>query len=220
MFLSFLSDASEEIPSLLIKLNEMLFELEEDDRILLPTHYLALLYELINKEFTNPHPLTLFSLYPFDDELRKIIEGYFKSKKYSTAISEALKKIKELLKEKARESGMDIIKIENLETKERIFIRELLNPRIPQNYQEKDPKKIPLRFSELKDKGELNFQEGVALLLEGAWTAFRHPEAHYPEDHLSRNLNPYESIAILILIDYLWKQIKEINFNQEWRKNG
>lgn len=201
---------SEYIPSLLVKLDKMFFILEEDNRISIPTQYLALLYEIISKELAGPHPLTIFSLYPFERELRRICEEHIKNKKYSTAISEALKKVKEILKEKAKESGMDPNKIKNLETKERIFIRELLNPRIPQNYRERDIEEIPIRFSELKDKGELNFQEGLALLLEGAWAAFRHPEAHYPENHQIRRLDPYEAIAILVLIDYLLKQIKKV----------
>ena len=201
------NELNENIPSLLTKLYKIFSMLEKCDRISIPTQYLSLLYHTINKELAYPHPLTFFSLYPFEQELREICKEYFKYEDYSTAISEALKKLIDLLKKKARESNVSHDKIKELEARERNLIRELLNPKIPQNFKKQEP---PIKFIELKTCSEESFQEGLALLLEGAWIAFRHPEAHQPKDHITRKIVPYDAIAILTLINYLWRRIKNV----------
>jgi len=152
----------------------------------------------------------MFSLYPFDEDIRKICDEYFKSEKYSITISEAMKKLLDFLKQCAMEMESDEEKIKKLESKERDLIRYILNTRIPQNFQNRSSEEILVKFVEqIDDLPKRNFQEGLALLFEGLWVAFRHPVAHCPENHEIRRLRPYEAISVLSLIDYLWKQIKK-----------
>jgi len=186
---------------------------DENNRILLSTQILSLLYEALNLQLHFPEPFFVFSLYPLEKELREACEDYIKNKKYSTAISEALKKLLDLMKKEAIKIGEEDIKREigKLETKDRELIRFLLNPRLPQNFKKRESKEIPLKFSkDVNNPPGKNIQEGLALMMEGLWVAFRHPEAHYPIDHEARKLDPYEAISILITIDYLWKQIKKV----------
>ena len=54
----------------------------------------------------------------------------------------------------------------------------------------------------------INEQEGLALITEGIFKAFRNPRGHKPEDHPLLEIGPYEALNQLIVIDYIWKRIE------------
>lgn len=178
------------------KINAMYLSIEDENgRLLLSTQNLALIYEAINIELKFPEPFFIFSLYPFEEEIRKVCEEYFKHGKYPSAVFQAVLKLIEFLKSK---TGID----EPSETK---LIRDIMKFKT----KEKKPSEVKLQFNEyLEYVSGKNEQEGLALIFEGIIKAFRHPKGHNPEDHELVKINPYEALAQLIFIDYLLKRVK------------
>jgi uncharacterized protein (TIGR02391 family) len=161
---------------------------------------LALLYEAITKEIKEPDPNMLFDLHP---EIKKIARDHFRNKKYSTAVFQAIQKLKELIE------GVTGLKDE-MEVE---LVRKAMNPKkvdkAKKKLVEKKAEEILIKFNQLKELSEKNEQEGLAQIAEGIFKAFRHPRGHKPEDHPLLELNPYEAIAQLMIIDYMWKRIEE-----------
>lgn len=87
-----------------------------------------------------------------------------------------------------------------------------MNPRkfVKRKTEWKEPEEIAVRFNEcLKELSGKDEQEGLALITEGIFKAFRHPKGHKPEDHPLLELNPHEALGQLIIIDYIWKRIEQ-----------
>jgi hypothetical protein len=60
----------------------------------------------------------------------------------------------------------------------------------------------------------------LALIAEGIFCAFRNPKGHKPEDHPLVNIDPYEALSRLIIIDYIWKRIEKAKINKKGNKNA
>lgn len=77
-----------------------------------------------------------------------------------------------------------------------------------------NPKNLIIQFNEFlfEDSGK-NEQKGLALITEGIFSAFRNPKGHKPEDHPLVEITPYEALAQLIIIDYIWKRIENAKIN-------
>ncbi|GIU68808.1 MAG: hypothetical protein KatS3mg002_0044 [Candidatus Woesearchaeota archaeon] len=163
---------------------------------------LALLFEALVVEINEPNPNMLFDIYPLHPEIKKITKDHFKNKKYSAAIFQAIQKLKELIENK---SGISKIS-------ENELVKTTMNPR-KHNCVGKPPQKnhkdITIKFNDYLDKIEgINEQEGLALITEGIFKAFRNPRGHKPEDHELLAIGPYEALDQLILINYIWRRIE------------
>ena len=158
---------------------------------------LALLYEAILREVTEPNPEMLFDLYPIHPEIKKITSEYFKHKKYATAVFEATKKLNEFIQNKTG------IRNKNESELVQATMKQIGNP-----------KKLIILFNDFlsEDSGK-NEQKGIALITEGIFSAFRNPKGHKPEDHPLVDITPYEALAQLIIIDYIWKRIESAKIN-------
>jgi len=176
-------------------------QVETEGNLLLSNRDLAFLYEATLNEIKTPNPTLIFNLYPFEDDLRKISEIHFKNKRYSSAVLQAILKLKEFIE---NISGISDPNEVNL-IRRTMAARELVNGR----YRNKNPEEIIIQFNEfLNQPSGRNEQEGLALIAEGIIKAFRHPRGHTPEDSPLLQITPYEALALLITIDYLWKRIK------------
>ncbi len=180
--------------------------LTTEDNSTLPSRNLALLYEAIINELNEPDPNMLFDLYPIHPEIKMIARDYFINEKYANAVFEAIKKLKEMIENKV---GLK-------DEKEVELVRKTMNPRKVVNHKLdwKRPEEIIIRFNDYLDEltGK-NEQEGLALIAEGIFKAFRHPKGHKPEDHPLLNITPYEALAQLIIIDYIWRRIEAAKIN-------
>ena len=170
-----------------------------EERAVISNRDLALLYEAISKEVSQPDPEMLFDLYPFHPEIKKIAYEYFKNKKYVAAVFEATKKLNEFIQH--RTGVMDKSEAELVQATMK---------------QIGTPEKLIIQFNEFlfEDSGK-NEQKGLALITEGIFSAFRNPKGHKPEDHSLVRLTAYEALAQLIIIDYIWKRIEKAKINIE-----
>jgi len=162
-----------------------IIETEEGEHI--SSRGLALLYESIIKEIEKPNPIMLFNLYPFSIEIREISKEYFKNKKYVSAVFEATKKLNEKIQ--------DLTGIRN--TSEAELVQSTIK-------QISNPKNLKIKFNSfLNEESGKNEQKGLALITEGIFNAFRNPKGHKPEDHPLVQIDSYEALAQLIIIDYI-----------------
>jgi conserved hypothetical protein TIGR02391 len=157
---------------------------------------LALLYEAISNQAQKPSPSILFDLYPLHDRIKKVSENLFRSGSYMQAVFEATKVLESAIKEKSciSKSG-------------RSLVQESMKKNNPQ-----------ICFSELKTQSEQDEQEGLKLITEGIFAAFRNPKGHEPEDTYWGNINPYEALDQLITISYILKRIETASQAQKERE--
>ncbi|MEO0158851.1 MAG: TIGR02391 family protein [candidate division WOR-3 bacterium] len=154
---------------------------------------LALLYEAVLAEIKEPNPNMLFNLYPFHPEIKKITQDHFKSKKYVSAVFEATKKLNEI--------------IQNLTGIKDKSEAELVQATMEQI---SNPNNLIIQFNDFlsEDSGK-NEHSGLALIAKGIFKAFRNPKGHKPEDHPLLEIEPYEALAQLITIDYIFKRVEK-----------
>ena len=165
---------------------------------------LTLLYEAVLKEIAKPDPEMLFDLYPVHPEIKKIAYEHFKHKKYVTAVFEVTKKLNEFIQHKTGIRDKNEAELVQATMKQ---IRNLEN--------------LIIQFNEFlsEDSGK-NEQKGLALITEGIFNAFRNPKGHKPEDHPLVEITPYEALAQLIIIDYIWKRIESAKINVKGGKHA
>jgi uncharacterized protein (TIGR02391 family) len=158
---------------------------------------LAMLYEAVCREASQPDPILLFEYFPLHPKVRAIAQDHFRNGKYVTAVFEACKKLNELIQEK---SG---VKDKNE--------AELVQATMKQI---NDPTKLKIRFNEVlhEDCGK-NEQAGLALICEGIFKAFRNPKGHKPEDHPSLHIEPYAALHQLVVVSYLMERVEEAHSN-------
>jgi len=175
---------------------------------------LTLLYEAVLRETAEPDPEMLFDLYPIHPKIKGITRDYFRNKKYTAGVFQAIQKLKELIESR---TGIKDKREVNL-------IRITMNPKKPEKCKLtwKKPKEIIIQFNSYLDElAGKNEQEGLALITEGIIKAFRHPKGHKPEDHsLLAEVTPYEALAQLIIIDYIWKRIESAKINVKGGKHA
>jgi len=153
---------------------------------------LALLYQAIVEEVREPNPDMLFDIYPFSADISEISKKHFKDKEYVSAVFEATKKLNEKIQE-----------LTGIKNKSEF---ELVQATMAMG-QKGDP---IIRFNEfLCERSGRSEQNGLALIAEGIFLAFRNPKGHEPKDDPLVKIEPYEALAQLIIIDYIWKRIKK-----------
>jgi len=176
---------------------------ELEDGTKLSNRDLALLYRTVTIEIKEPNPNMLFDLYPIHPEIKKIVQDYFKNKKYSSAVFEATKKLNEMIQNKTgvkNKSEAELIQA---------TMKQIGNP---QN--------LLIQFNEfLAEESGKNEQAGIATIAEGIFKAFRNPKGHKPEDHQLLQINAYDALSQLIIIDYIWGRIERAKIRKKVDKN-
>jgi len=154
---------------------------------------LAMLYEAVCCEASQPDPMLLFEYFPLHPKVRAIAQDYFRNGKYVTAVFEACKKLNELIQEKSGVKDKNEVKLVQATMK-----------------QINEPTKLKIKFNEfLHEEAGKNEQAGLALLCEGIFKAFRNPKGHKPEDHQSVQIEADEALYQLVIISYMMMRIEK-----------
>jgi len=151
---------------------------------------LALLGEAVSRETREPDPKMIFDLFPFDQEIRNIARDHFRQGKYVSAVFEATKKLNEFIQ---KASGSQKSEAELVQS----------------SMQFRGDKAPIVQFNEyLKETSGKNEQNGLAMIAEGIFKAFRNPKGHKPEDHPFLGMKGCEALSQLIAIDYILKRVR------------
>jgi uncharacterized protein (TIGR02391 family) len=153
---------------------------------------MAMLYEAVSKETQHPEPALLFEYFPFHPRLRNIAKEHFMNGRYPSAVFEAAKVLDELIQQCSGVTDKNEVELVQATMK-----------------QISDSSKLKIRFNDFlnEDSGK-NEQAGLAAMFEGVFKAFRNPKGHKPEDHPLIQLDPYEALHQLIVINYLMDRIE------------
>ncbi len=153
---------------------------------------IAMLYEALVAETKHPEPVLLFDYFPFHLRIREVARDHFINQKYVAAVFEATKALNELMQ---NVSGV-------YDKNEAELVQATMK-------QIADPSKLKIRFNDcLGDEFGKNEQAGLAAICEGIFKAFRNPKGHKPEDHPLVELEPYEALQQLIVINYMMIRVE------------
>ncbi|GIV89160.1 MAG: hypothetical protein KatS3mg055_1678 [Chloroflexus sp.] len=153
---------------------------------------MAMLYEAMSKETQHPEPTLLFDYFPFHPRLRNIAREHFMNGEYLPAVFEATKVLNELIQEC---SGIR-------DKNEAELVQATMK-------QISDPSRLKIRFNNfLYEESGKSEQAGLAAICEGIFKAFRNPKGHKPKDHPLVQLDPYEALHELIVVNYLMIRIE------------
>jgi uncharacterized protein (TIGR02391 family) len=154
---------------------------------------LAMLYEAVCCEASQPDPMLLFEYFPLHRKIKAIAQDHFRNEKYVAAVFEACKKLNELIQEKSGVKDKNEVELVQATMK-----------------QINDPTKLKIKFNEfLHEEAGKNEQAGLALICEGIFKAFRNPKGHKPEDHQSVQIEAYEALYQLVIISYMMMRIEK-----------
>jgi uncharacterized protein (TIGR02391 family) len=154
---------------------------------------LAMLYEAVCREASQPDPMLLFEYFPLHWKVRAIAQDHFRNGKYVAAVFEACKKLNELIQEKSGVKDKNEVELVQATMK-----------------QINDPTKLKIKFNQfLHEEAGKNEQAGLALLCEGIFKAFRNPKGHKPEDHQSVQIEADEALYQLVIISYMMMRIEK-----------
>lgn len=154
---------------------------------------MAMLYQTVSEEAKHPEPALLFDYFPFHSRLREIAREHFMNGKYVAAVFEATKALNEMIQKK---SGVT-------DKSEAQLVQATMK-------QTANLSKLKIRFNKfLNELSGQNEQNGLALICEGVFKAFRNPKGHKPEDHPLIQLDPYEALQQLIVINYLMIRLEQ-----------
>lgn len=154
---------------------------------------LAMLYEALVLETREPDPVMLFDNYPLHSRIKGgAVESLFKKGDYFNAVFEATKILNNFVRE---DTG--------LQESERQLMQKAFGGDDP-----------PIKFNPLNKKAtdfrsQKNEQEGLRLISEGMFAAFRHPKGHEPKDTSWGDLDPYGALGQLITISYIMTRIEQ-----------
>jgi uncharacterized protein (TIGR02391 family) len=161
-------------------------------RVLFVTE-LAMLYEAVCCEASQPDPMLLFEYFPLHRKVRAIAQDHFRNGKFVAAVFEACKNLNELIQEKSGVKDKDDVELVQATMK-----------------QINEPTKIKIKFNKfLHEESGKNEQAGLALICEGIFKAFRNPKGHKPEDHAIVQIQPYEALCQLIVVSYLMERVEK-----------
>lgn len=163
-----------------------------ESRRVLSVPELALLYEAVCKQASQPAPMLLFEYFPLHPRVKEITRDHFRSAKYVTAVEQGCKVLNELIQEKS-----------GVRNKSEAELVQAAMKQIG------EPSKLKIKFNDFLDEDSgRNEQAGLALVCEGVFKAFRNPKGHKPEDHPLVQIGPYEALAQLVIISYLMERIE------------
>jgi len=167
----------------------------------LSSRSLALLAEAVYMAITHPDPQMLFDLFPFGPQIRRISEDHFRAEKYAAAVFEATKKLNEFIQQVSGSSKSEVALVQaTMKFRNGLPI---------------------IQFNEyLEETSGKNEQTGLALIAEGVFKAYRNPKGHKPEDHQLATVDPWEALAQLVTIDYIWRRVSEAKVLKEQASHG
>ena len=154
---------------------------------------IAMLYEALVAETKHPEPALLFDYFPFHERIRQVVRDHFINQKYVAAVFEATKALNELIQ-----------KVSGVNDKNEAELVQLTMKQMS------DLSKLKIRFNDFlnEDSGK-NEQAGLAMICEGIFKAFRNPKGHKPEDHPLVQLEPYEALQQLVIINYMMVRVEQ-----------
>jgi len=154
---------------------------------------LAMLYEAVCCEASQPDPMLLFEYFPLHRKIKAIAQDHFRNGKYVAAVFEACKKLNELIQEKSGVKDKNEVELVQATMK-----------------QINEPTKLKIKFNEfLHEESGKNEQAGLASICEGIFKAFRNPKGHKPEDHQSVQIEADEALYQLVIISYMMMRIEQ-----------
>jgi uncharacterized protein (TIGR02391 family) len=160
-----------------------------DTQRILSIPEIAMLYEAVTKETTNPDPKLLFENFPLHKRIKMLCGDHFKNGKFVSAVFEATKALNEKIQEVAGERSKSEV--------------ELVQYTMGSSGGQRPPL---IRFNDhLHKRSGKNEQDGLKMIFEGVFKAFRHPKGHEPEDSEIVLMDAYEALEQLIIISYLMK---------------
>nr|BAL57128.1 hypothetical conserved protein [uncultured prokaryote] len=160
---------------------------------------MAMLYEAMSKETQYPEPALLFDYFAFRPRLRNIAREHFMNGKYTSAVLQGVLALFELIREC---TGVD---------KDGVALIERTMSNGKKFWDEKERIDNPIiRFNSFLDSPSgQSEQRGLAAIYWGVYKAFRNPKGHKPENHPLVQLDPYEALHQLIVINYLMIRIEQ-----------
>jgi len=165
---------------------------------------IAMLYEALVSETKHPELALLFDFFPFHERIRQVARDHFMNRKYEVAVFEATKALNELIQ---RVSGVG-------DKSEAELVQATMK-------QISDPSKLKIRFNDfLDEESGKNEQAGLATICEGIFKAFRNPKGHKPEDHPLVQLEPYEALQQLIIINYMMIRVERATAPEKPGEHG
>lgn len=164
-----------------------------DTQRILTVPEMAMLYEAVLGEAKHPEPTFLFDWFPLHPRIREVARDHFLNQKYVSAVFEATKALNELIQERSNAKDKNEVELVQATMK-----------------QISDPSRLKIRFNEFlsEDSGK-NEQAGVAAICEGIFKAFRNPKGHKSEDHPLVQLEPYEALQQLVIINYMMVRVEQ-----------
>jgi len=153
---------------------------------------LAMLYEALVFKTNEPDPNMLFDNYPLYPRIREVSESLYKKGEYFNAVFEATKVLNDFVRNST-----------GLQESEKILMQKAFggdNPPIKFN---------PMDKASVDFKSQKNEQQGLQLIAEGIFAAFRHPKGHEPKDTHWGKLGPYEALDQLITISYIIARVEQ-----------
>jgi len=172
---------------------------EFDTRHILSEWELALLFEALVQETTNPDPNMLFDYYPLHPRIRQIAESDFKQGNYFGAVFEACKAFNDFLRGLTTSNSNEVQLVREI-LGEPDAKDEKLKPRIKLN---------PLDSSSPDLKSQQSEQRGYSHIGIGIFMAFRHPKGHEPKDKHWVGIDAYEALDQLVTISAVMKRIEK-----------
>lgn len=173
---------------------------EFDTRRVLSEWELAMLYEALIYQTSQPDPVMLFDYYPLHPKVRQIAEEDFKKGNYFGAVFEACKVLEDYLK---RVSGSTKIGVK--------LVKEVLGKPDMDSQNFSPP---PVKINEL-NKGSPDFvsqldeQRGFSSLVIGIFEAFRNPKGHQPKNKTWVGIDAYEALDQLVVISLVIKRLQK-----------
>lgn len=173
---------------------------EFDTRRMLSEWELAMLYEALIRQTSQPDPMMLFDYYPLHPRIKKIAEGDFKKGNYFGAVFEACKVLEDYLKQVSGSTRIGVDLVKEVLGKPDMGSKNFLAP--------------PVKINELNEESpdfvsQLDEQRGFSSLVTGVFQAFRNPKGHQPKDKTWVEVDPYEALDQLVVVSLVTKRLEK-----------
>lgn len=179
----------------------LLYKTDEfDTRRVLSEWELALLYEALIRQTSQPDPIMLFEYYPLHSRVRQIAEKDFKAGNYFGAVFEACKALEDYLKHVSNSTKIGVRLVEEVLGKPDMSSRTFSTPIVKLN---------PLDNTSRDFVSQLDEQKGFSSLTIGIFQAFRNPKGHQPKDKTWVGIDAYEALDQLVVISLVMKRVQD-----------
>lgn len=170
-----------------------------DTRHVLSEWELAMLYEALLRQTSQPDPTMLFDYYPLHPRIRQIAEEDFKRGNYFGAVFEACKVLEDYLKTISGSTSIGVRLVSDVLGDPNMSSKSFSPPKVKIN---------PLDPTCADFVSQLDEQKGFSSLGTGIFQAFRNPKGHQPKDKEWVSIDAYEALDQLIVISLVMKRIE------------